>query len=193
MYEAYCRIYDRSGLPYVIVEAESGPIGGDSSHEFMVPCATGEDTVLYCGSCGYAANQERAEVGQPPDRAAKRPHPPPPYKSVPTPSKRTIKEVCEFLGAQENRPRPSCSSISGTASPSPHSCAVTTSSTRPSSAGSVGASVLAPADAATIEKADRGAHGLPGTSRRQDSARHRYGRLGDADGRRRRKRTSTCT
>ena len=37
MYEAYCRIYDRCGLPYVIVEAESGPIGGDASHEFMVP------------------------------------------------------------------------------------------------------------------------------------------------------------
>ena len=44
MYEAYCRIFDRCGLPYVIVEAESGPIGGDASHEFMVPCSTGEDT-----------------------------------------------------------------------------------------------------------------------------------------------------
>src|SRR5262249_61371844 len=73
MYEAYCRIYDRCGLPYVIVEAESGPIGGDSSHEFMVPCATGEDKVIQCGSCGYAANQERAEIGSagnPPGRAA---------------------------------------------------------------------------------------------------------------------------
>ncbi len=39
MYEAYCRIFDRCGLPYVPVEAESGPIGGDASHEFMVPCA----------------------------------------------------------------------------------------------------------------------------------------------------------
>ena len=63
MYEAYCRIFDRCGLPYVIVEAESGPIGGDSSHEFMVPCSTGEDTVIFCEKCGYAANQERAEVG----------------------------------------------------------------------------------------------------------------------------------
>ena len=78
MYEAYCRIYDRCGLPYVIVEAESGPIGGDSSHEFMVPCSTGEDKVLYCSSCGYAANQERAEVGrrgEPPARAPPLPRP----------------------------------------------------------------------------------------------------------------------
>ena len=63
MYEAYCRIYDRCGLPYVIVEAESGPIGGDASHEFMVPCSTGEDRVIQCTACGYAANQERAEIG----------------------------------------------------------------------------------------------------------------------------------
>jgi prolyl-tRNA synthetase len=96
MYEAYCRIYDRCGLPYVIVEAESGPIGGDSSHEFMVPCSTGEDKVLYCSQCGYAANQERAEIGVhgwptvPNDNAA-------PYQAVATPGKRTIREVCEFL------------------------------------------------------------------------------------------------
>ncbi|GAC1474058.1 MAG: hypothetical protein NVSMB9_23740 [Isosphaeraceae bacterium] len=43
MYEAYCRIFDRCGIPYVVVEAESGPIGGESSHEFMVPSTTGED------------------------------------------------------------------------------------------------------------------------------------------------------
>src|SRR5262245_59403992 len=100
MYEAYCRIFDRCGLPYVIVEAESGPIGGDSSHEFMVPCATGEDKVLYCASCGYAANQERAEVGKS-AKSEPPPSPAPPYKAVPTPNKRTIKDVCEFLGAEE--------------------------------------------------------------------------------------------
>ncbi len=63
MYEAYCRIFDRCGLPYVAVEAESGPIGGDASHEFMVPCTTGEDIVVRCEKCGYAANRERAEIG----------------------------------------------------------------------------------------------------------------------------------
>jgi len=101
MFEAYCRTFDRCGLPYVVVEAESGPIGGDSSHEFMVPCSTGEDKVIQCPKCGYAANQERAEVGgkiQPPARAAADA---PPYQAVPTPDKRTIREVCEFLKVEE--------------------------------------------------------------------------------------------
>src|SRR5262249_816165 len=93
MYEAYCSIYDRCGLPYVMVEAESGPIGGDSSHEFMAPCSTGEDKVLYCSSCGYAANQERAEVGKS-AQSPRSPSPAPPFKAVPTPNKRTIKDVC---------------------------------------------------------------------------------------------------
>ena len=102
MYEAYCRIFDRCGLPYVIVEAESGPIGGDASHEFMVPCATGEDRVIQCTACGYAANQERAEVGAHhilptrPDLDA------PAYESVATPGKRTIRDVCEFLKVEES-------------------------------------------------------------------------------------------
>jgi prolyl-tRNA synthetase len=101
MYEAYCRTFDRCGLPYVIVEAESGPIGGDSSHEFMVPCATGEDKVIYCSNCGYAANQERAEVGGH-DQAPIAPAPAaPPYESVETPNRRTIREVCQFLGVEE--------------------------------------------------------------------------------------------
>src|SRR4051794_8752542 len=65
MYEAYCRIFDRCGIPYVVVEAESGPIGGDSSHEFMVPSSTGEDAVIQCPKCDYAANRERAEIGAP--------------------------------------------------------------------------------------------------------------------------------
>ncbi|MFO0890711.1 MAG: proline--tRNA ligase [Isosphaeraceae bacterium] len=102
MYEAYCRIFDRCGLPYVIVEAESGPIGGDASHEFMVPCSTGEDRVIQCPACGYAANQERAEVGAhhllptKPDLSS------PPYEAVPTPGKKTIKDVCDFLKVEES-------------------------------------------------------------------------------------------
>ena len=101
MFEAYCRVFDRCGLPYVVVEAESGPIGGDSSHEFMVPAQTGEDSVIHCDSCGYAANVERAEVG-----AAPAPTPPPAdapaYESVPTPNRRTIHEVCDFLTIDES-------------------------------------------------------------------------------------------
>lgn len=101
MYEAYCRIYDRCGLPYVIVEAESGPIGGDASHEFMVPCSTGEDRVIQCPSCGYAANRERAEIGAQ-QVPASRPDPSAPaYEAVATPGKKTIREVCEFLGVEE--------------------------------------------------------------------------------------------
>ncbi|MGC8640287.1 MAG: proline--tRNA ligase [Isosphaeraceae bacterium] len=102
MYEAYCRIYDRCGLPYVIVEAESGPIGGDASHEFMVPCATGEDRVIQCPQCGYAANQERAEIGAHHLLATKPDLTAPALEAVPTPGKRTIRDVCQFLGVDES-------------------------------------------------------------------------------------------
>lgn len=64
MYQAYCRIFERCGLKYLPVEAESGPIGGDASHEFMVPADNGEDFVVHCPGCGYAANQERADTGR---------------------------------------------------------------------------------------------------------------------------------
>ncbi len=100
MYEAYCRIYDRCGLPYVIVEAESGPIGGDSSHEFMVPSTTGEDSVIQCKSCGYAANVERAEIGTPPPVAPPDPAALP-FEKVATPNRKTIQEVCDFLKVHE--------------------------------------------------------------------------------------------
>ncbi len=62
-YEAYCRIFSRCGLPFEIVEAESGPIGGSASHEFMVPSPTGEDTILKSDKGNYAANVEKAEIG----------------------------------------------------------------------------------------------------------------------------------
>ena len=101
MYEAYCRIFDRCGLPYVVVEAESGPIGGDVSHEFMVPCSTGEDQVIHCPTCGYAANRERAEIGETTGPAATPQTDLPAYESVSTPNKRTIREVSEFLGVDE--------------------------------------------------------------------------------------------
>ena len=99
MYEAYCRVFDRCGVPYVIVEAESGPIGGDSSHEFMVPCATGEDKIIQDVATGYAANVERAEIGKiawpaPVDASA------PTAEKKLTPHKRTIDEVAAFLGVK---------------------------------------------------------------------------------------------
>ena len=64
MYKAYCRIFARCGLNYLPVEAESGPIGGDASHEFMVPAGNGEDRIVRCPKCNYAANLERADTGR---------------------------------------------------------------------------------------------------------------------------------
>jgi prolyl-tRNA synthetase len=152
MYEAYCRVFDRCGLPYVIVEAESGPIGGDSSHEFMVPCATGEDRVIQCGSCGYAANQERAEVGLADHRPALAANTAAPYQAVATPNKRTIREVCEFLGVREHTSakllvyladgRPTAALLRGD-----HEL------NEAKLRRALGAGALVPADAATIEKA----------------------------------------
>jgi prolyl-tRNA synthetase len=63
MYEAYKRIFTRCGIPYVIVEAESGPIGGSASHEFMANCEAGEDLILSSDKGNYSANVEKAEVG----------------------------------------------------------------------------------------------------------------------------------
>lgn len=64
MYQAYTNIFTRCGLDFSAVEAEAGPIGGSASHEFMVNCASGEDTILVCPQSGYAANVEKAEIGQ---------------------------------------------------------------------------------------------------------------------------------
>lgn len=98
MYAAYCRIFERCGLEYLPVEAESGPIGGDASHEFMVPAENGEDTVAHCRACGYAANLERAEVGSrdtaPPDVPLEQ------LAKVDTPNAGTIAQVCTMLGCR---------------------------------------------------------------------------------------------
>ncbi|MFO0830925.1 MAG: proline--tRNA ligase [Phycisphaerales bacterium] len=64
MYRAYSNIFRRCGLNFSAVEAESGPIGGSASHEFMVNCDSGEDTVLKCPVSGYAANVEKCEIGE---------------------------------------------------------------------------------------------------------------------------------
>jgi len=66
MYDAYCRIFTRCGLEYEIVEAESGPIGGSASHEFMVLCNTGEDIILKSDKGTYSANVEKCEIGERP-------------------------------------------------------------------------------------------------------------------------------
>src|ERR1041385_170409 len=58
--QAYCRIFDRCGLKYTVVEAHSGAMGGSQSHEFMVASEAGEDFVAVCKNCGYSANLEKA-------------------------------------------------------------------------------------------------------------------------------------
>jgi prolyl-tRNA synthetase len=95
MYDAYCRIFSRCGLPYVAAEAESGPIGGDASHEFMVPTDAGEDYLAQAEDGSYAANLERAAVAPLPAEGSPVADPP---RQVHTPGLRTIDEVSTFLG-----------------------------------------------------------------------------------------------
>ncbi len=94
MYKAYRRIFQRCGLNFKVVEADSGPIGGSFSHEFMVLAETGEDTVVSCRQCDYAANLEKAEVviAAPPAGDAPRP-----VEKIHTPGVRTVEEVADFL------------------------------------------------------------------------------------------------
>lgn len=96
-YETYCRIFDRCGLQYVAVEAHSGAMGGSESHEFVIYTDAGEDFVVSCPNCRYAANLEKA---------TSRLEPVPDYEAtgsgqpelVHTPGLKTVEEVANFLG-----------------------------------------------------------------------------------------------
>jgi prolyl-tRNA synthetase len=94
MYDAYTRIFTRCGLTFRAVEADTGLIGGDVSHEFMVLADTGEATVAYSDQGSYAANLERAEVLSPTDMDAASLMP---FTPVSTPQRRTVEEVTAFL------------------------------------------------------------------------------------------------
>lgn len=97
MYDAYNRIFTRLGLRFKAVEADSGSIGGNFSHEFMVLADTGEDTIVSCKSCDYAANMERAAT-RPSGKKAEGSVPA--LEEVSTPGTRTIEEVSGFLKVQ---------------------------------------------------------------------------------------------
>ena len=103
MYQAYTNIFQRCGLHFRPVEADSGAIGGSSSHEFMVLADSGEATILYCPSeeCGYAANVEKAAP------AALTPEPsgeaPLPLATRPTPNAHTVEEIAAFFGVSPQR------------------------------------------------------------------------------------------
>ncbi len=96
MYDAYVRIFERCGLEFRAVLADTGNIGGSFSHEFMVLAPTGEDVVMSCGNCGYAANLELAEIdwhekgvkGSKEDKVVVEVH---------TPGMKTVEEVAEYL------------------------------------------------------------------------------------------------
>jgi len=95
MAAAYRRIFDRFGLTYRAVAADSGAIGGDLSEEFQVIAATGEDAIVYCPGSDYAANMEKAEALAP---AGPRPAASAAMAKTPTPGKATCAEVAELLG-----------------------------------------------------------------------------------------------
>ncbi|MDR2757673.1 MAG: proline--tRNA ligase [Planctomycetaceae bacterium] len=103
MYDAYCKIFQRCGLPFLPVEAESGPIGGDASHEFMIPSPNGEDKIVHCEACGYAANIEKAEIGsnyeyQPPGTITFKP-----MMEFDTPNAHTVEQLCKAYNVKPTK------------------------------------------------------------------------------------------
>jgi prolyl-tRNA synthetase len=98
MYDAYCNVFKRCGLEYVIVEAESGEMGGSGSHQFTIPCESGEDTIVYTEDGSYAANLERAAVDPLPKETAQAEIPA--MEEVHTPNIGTIEAVCSFLNTK---------------------------------------------------------------------------------------------
>ncbi|MEC4674428.1 MAG: proline--tRNA ligase [Nitrospirota bacterium] len=100
MYHAYEQIFTRCGLTFRAVEADTGLIGGNMSHEFMVLADTGEETILYEETGTYAANVEQAEV-LPPIKTSN--EPPLPLEQVHTPNTKTVDEVCQYLKMTPDR------------------------------------------------------------------------------------------
>jgi prolyl-tRNA synthetase len=100
-YDAYCKIFTRCGLEYIIVEADSGAMGGSQSHEFMVSSDAGEDIVVHCKNCGYAANLEKAT-----SRTAEHSVPDPEGDLTPeefhTPGLKTIADLSGFTRLPES-------------------------------------------------------------------------------------------
>jgi prolyl-tRNA synthetase len=99
MAQAYKNIYARLGLPALMVEADSGAIGGKESHEFMAITEAGEDEIIYCPNCGYAANAERAQSVKERINGGE----PLSLEEVATPEAKTIEEVAGFLGVSANQ------------------------------------------------------------------------------------------
>ena len=100
MYEAYCRAFTRMGLEYLVVEADSGAIGGKVSKEYMAVAEIGEADIVVCPACGYGANVERAEITKIPQASECTC---PPMSKVSTPDTRTIEHLEKFLSVPASR------------------------------------------------------------------------------------------
>lgn len=94
MVKAYENIYRRCGIRAMMVEADSGAIGGKTSHEFMIIAETGEDEIICCDKCGSAANAEKAKFSKTPAKT----DPPAPIEEIATPGMKSIEEVAAFVG-----------------------------------------------------------------------------------------------
>jgi len=97
--QAYERIFQRCGLPTIVVDADSGAIGGKESHEFMLIADGGEDQILYCSDCDYAANLEKADS----IKAENEKEEMLPLEEVATPGIITIKNLAKFLNIPESK------------------------------------------------------------------------------------------
>ena len=154
MYDAYVRIFQRCGLRVKVVEADTGDMGGNHSHEFMVPADSGEDGIVECTACGYAANLERAErkVDCPLSTAidcnrlqstA--------IEEIPTPNVSTIEAVAKFLNIE---PCQLIKTLIYVADGKPVALLLPgdRDANEPKVKRALGVSTLAPADAAVVEK-----------------------------------------
>ena len=97
MKDAYCKIFDRCNLDYILVDADSGAMGGSGSQEFMVKSSVGEDAIAYCPACDYAANEEKApcpKVEAPKDFEMLA------MEKIETPHVKTIEELMEFMHSE---------------------------------------------------------------------------------------------
>ncbi len=102
MYDAYCAIFERCGLPYIAVEADPGIMGGNVSHEFMVPSEAGEDEIVICGKCKYAASTAVAKCVLD-QRQKTKDQKKMPIAEVETPNITTIEKVSELLKTEPSR------------------------------------------------------------------------------------------
>ena len=184
MYAAYCRIFERCGLPYLAVEAESGPIGGDASHEFMIPAETGEDAVVHCEASGYAANLERAETGRTPPKIEV-PADAPAMETVDTPGVSTIDAVCDLLGVTPDRTLKTLLYTADAGAEDERTIAVVVRGDHEANEGkirrTVGAGTLTLADEATVREITDAPVGFAGPVGLATSGKNRVTLLADHD------------